>query len=212
MKKQILPLLSLILLTGTALAQSEQTTMNHSMNMGESGQNTMNHSMNMAQMGGQGQNTAAAQQPTEAGNDAFGTIQEIITLLSNDPDTNWKEVNIEALRRHLVDMQDMTINVNVLSQKPIPNGLLAIVEPTTPRAAKALARVMKAHPAQLANETGWTMQVDQRGRQYALTTTTENPQEVDKIRGLGYIGLMAYGMHHQPHHWMMATGKNPHQM
>ena len=43
-----------------------------------------------------------------------------------------------------------------------------------------------------------------------LTTTTENPGEVSKIRGLGYIGLMASGGHHQLHHWAMATGVNPH--
>lgn len=175
--------------------------------------NNMDHQMHAAQS-----DTPAEQSqitgplPTEAGNDAFGTIQEIIELLNDNPDTDWTQVNIEALRMHLVDMHDMTINVNVISQKAIPNGMIAVIEPTTPRAAGALARVMMAHPAQLEQETGWTMRIDRRGRRYALSVTTENAQEVDKIRGLGYIGLMAYGAHHQPHHWSMATGHNPHQM
>jgi hypothetical protein len=147
---------------------------------------------------------------TEAGNDAFGTIQEVIAKLNSDPSTDWNKINIEALRLHLLDMHDMTLNIEVISQKPIPNGLEAIVRPTTNRAAFALERVFKAHPAQLKRETGWDMQVVKNSGQYTLTITSENPKDTSKIRGLGYIGLMAYGNHHQPHHWAMAVGKNPH--
>ena len=146
----------------------------------------------------------------EAGSDAFGTIQEVISQLLSDPATDWKAVNIEALRQHLVDMHDMTLNVDVISQTPIPNGMKAVIRATTDRAALALTRVLKAHPAQLKNETGWEMQVAKKNNQYVLSTTSKNPKDINKIRGLGYIGLMAYGNHHQPHHWAMATGKNPH--
>jgi len=147
---------------------------------------------------------------SEAGNDAFGTVQEVIVQLNNNPNTDWKKVNIEALRRHLLDMNDMTVNVEVISQENIPNGLKAIIKATTKRAALALERVFKAHPAQLQRETGWKMTVQKQGNQYVLTIVSENSQDIDKIRGLGYIGLMAYGNHHQPHHWGIATGSNPH--
>lgn len=147
---------------------------------------------------------------TEAGNDAFGTIQEVIMKLNNDPKTDWTKINIEALRQHLLDMNDMTLHVEVISQKPIPSGLEAIVRPTTDRTVLALERIFKAHPAQLQRETGWKMQVVKNNGLYILTTTSENPNDTSKIRGLGYIGLMVYGNHHQPHHWAMATGKNPH--
>lgn len=149
---------------------------------------------------------------TEAGNDAFGTIQEVIKKLNADPNTDWSKVNLEALRQHLLDMNDMTLNVDVISQKPIPNGLEVIVRPTTDRAALALERVFKAHPAQLKKDTGWSMKVVKNNGQYTLTTISDNPKDAVKIRGLGYIGLMAYGDHHQRHHWSMATGKNPHKM
>ena len=147
---------------------------------------------------------------SEAGNDAFGTIQEVIARLNSNPDTDWSKVNIEALRQHLVDMNDMTLNVEVISQKAVQQGLVAIVKPTTARSAAALKRVFTAHPAQLKRDTGWDMQIVKTGDRYTLTTTTENPGEVSKIRGLGYIGLMASGGHHQLHHWAMATGVNPH--
>jgi hypothetical protein len=32
-----------------------------------------------------------------------------------------------------------------------------------------------------------------------------------KLRALGFIGVMTRGMHHQQHHWMLATGMGPHQ-
>ncbi len=203
MKSNQALLFSLFLIAPAAFAQNDSNSMNHTMHMAQP------QAQAQAPDSGSLMQTAL---PTEAGNDAFGTIQEIITLLNNDPNTDWKQVNIEALRQHLVDMHDMTINVTVISQKAIPGGLIAVIEPSTPRAAGALQRVMQAHPAQLARETGWQMKVDQRRRRYALTVTTDKPQEVDKIRGLGYIGLMAYGAHHQPHHWAMAKGMNPHKM
>jgi len=156
------------------------------------------------------QMTASYNLLTEAGNDVFGTIQEVIIKLNNDPNTDWGKVDIEALRQHLLDMNDLTLNVEVMSQKPIKNGLEAIIRPVTDRAEVALDRVLSAHPSQLKDETNWTMTIVKNKNQFILTTTSENPEETNKIRGLGYIGLMAYGNHHQPHHWSMATGNNPH--
>ncbi len=35
----------------------------------------------------------------------------------------------------------------------------------------------------------------------------DDDSEVEKIRALGYIGLIAEGAHHQLHDWMIATGQ-----
>ncbi|MBL4761608.1 MAG: hypothetical protein JKY93_02795 [Gammaproteobacteria bacterium] len=146
---------------------------------------------------------------TESGTDPFATLQEVITALEAGPDTDWEKVNIEALRLHLVEMQDMTINVQVKQQR-IDNGFQAVVTPTTNRAVKSLTNVLSGHPAQMKAETGWDMQVQNKRGIFTLTATTKKTQDVAKIRGLGYIGVMAYGNHHQPHHWAMASGDNPH--
>ncbi|MGD8592894.1 MAG: hypothetical protein PVF82_08685 [Gammaproteobacteria bacterium] len=148
---------------------------------------------------------------TAAGNYAFFTIQEAIEKLDADPNTDWSKVNLEALRQHLVDMQNFTLNVKVLSQKPLKNGMQAVVRPDNEDAAASLDRVFDAHPAQLKKETGWNMSVTKQDGLYTVTVTTNNPAEVAKIRGLGYIGAMATGAHHQSHHWSMAKGENPHQ-
>ncbi len=146
---------------------------------------------------------------TEAGTDPFAVIQEAIALLEANPDTDWSTVNIEALRLHLIEMQDMTLNVTV-EQQPISLGFLAVITPTTNRALQSMSQVLSAHPAQMKEETGWDMVVTNNNGIFTIAVTTDQLQDVDKIRGLGYIGIMAYGSHHQPHHWAMASGQNPH--
>lgn len=147
---------------------------------------------------------------TEAGNDTFGTIQEVIRKLNRDSEVDWSKVNLEVLRKHLLDMNDMTTNIEVISQRAVDRGVRIRVRPTTLRSESALDRVFSAHPAQLKSETGWEMLVQKNEQMYTLTVTSGKPTEVDKIRGLGYIGLMASGSHHQSHHLMMAKGETPH--
>jgi hypothetical protein len=168
------------------------------------------HHANMSHTAMMGHNIAPTQVVlTESGTDPFATLQEVIAALESNTNTSWEKVNIEALRLHLVEMQDMTINVDV-KQRHIDNGFQAVVLPTTSRAVKSLTRVLSGHPAQMKAETGWDMQVQINNSVFTLTVTTDNAKDVAKIRGLGYIGVMAYGNHHQPHHWAMASGDNPH--
>ena len=104
----------------------------------------------------------------------------------------------------------MAVNVEVLKQKTLINGLRLAIQGTTARAEKTLVRVFKVHPIYLKRETGWNMKVERYGKQFIVTTTTEKPEQVQKIIALNYIGLMAYGKHHQVHHWGMSTGQNLH--
>lgn len=157
-------------------------------------------------------NTLSAETPlTEAGNDAFAAIQEVVNQLMADPNTDWQKVDLEALRQHLVDMDNFTLHVKVVSQKPIEGGVEFVVQPTTPEADGSLQRLFTAHPAILKQETGWDMVSTKLKNGYRARVTSSNPKDVTKIRGLGYIGLVALGKHHQLHHWQMATGINPHQ-
>lgn len=147
---------------------------------------------------------------TEAGNDAFGTLQEVLQQLRDEPKTDWSKVNLESLRQHLVDMRNFTLGVDVVSQISITNGVEIILVPDTQRVAKSLDRVFAAHPAQLKRETGWTMSTVKVNGQYKIIVTGKSKADTLKIRGLGYIGVMVWGNHHKNHHWMMAKGYNPH--
>jgi len=45
----------------------------------------------------------------------------------------------------------------------------------------------------------------------AMITVIVPPQDKAKIKALGFFGMKASGSHHQAHHWMMASGHNPHR-
>ncbi len=140
------------------------------------------------------------------GNDVFGTIQEVVKKLEANPNTDWSKVNLEALRQHLLDMKAFTEEVNIISKKPIDNGVEVQVQPQSERAGEALKRLFSMHPAMLKMEKDWDMTAKQNGQLWTITCTTNEKSEVEKIRALGYIGLLAEGAHHQMHHWMIATG------
>jgi len=55
----------------------------------------------------------AASVPSEPGQAAFAAIQEIVGILEADPTTDWSKVNIEALRQHLIDMDNVTLRAEV---------------------------------------------------------------------------------------------------
>ena len=60
--------------------------------------------------------------PTMPGQEAFGTIQEIVRILEADPATDWSKVNIAALREHLIDMDEVTMRARA-SERVLNNGL-----------------------------------------------------------------------------------------
>lgn len=148
---------------------------------------------------------------TEPGNGAFAAIQEAIKMLMADPNTDWSRVDLEALRLHLVDMNNFTLYVKVISKKPIPNGVEFTVAPTTKDAEGSLERLFAAHPAILKQESGWDMKVTKNKRSFTARVTSQNQNDIKKIRGLGYIGIIALGQHHQLHHWLMSVGLGPHE-
>jgi hypothetical protein len=94
---------------------------------------------------------------TEPGNDAFAAIQEVVEKLLADPKTDWSRVNLEALRQHLIDMQNFTFNVEVSKLQPIDGGITFTVKATTAGAASSLDRLFSAHPTILKQESGWDM-------------------------------------------------------
>ncbi len=143
------------------------------------------------------------------GNDIFSAIQEALRKLESDPTTDWKKVNLEALRQHLLDMRCITEDVEVIAQKPIDKGIEIMVHATRPGAIPALDRAFNTHPKVLKSETGWDMTASKDKDKYKLRVTTEDATQVDKLRGLGYIGVMAMGNHHAAHHWALARGQAP---
>ena len=160
-------------------------------------------------MGGHGGMQGAATTPTMPGQDAFGAIQEVVRMLDADPKTDWSKVDLEALRQHLIDMNEVTLKAEA-APKQIDGGL-EIAVTGSGRTLVAIQRMIPAY-AQMANgHDGWSAKTSELPNGELLTVTATDPKEIAHIRGLGFIGLLASGSWHQPHHLAMAKGEFDHE-
>jgi len=143
-----------------------------------------------------------------SGQDAFGAIQEIIARLEADPATDWSKVNLEALRQHLIDMNEVTLRADAAAT-PVAGGL-AIAITGSGRTLAAIQRMVPAHAQEIDGLNHWRATTAALTNGMTLTVTSDDPKEVQKIRGLGFIGILVTGSHHKPHHLAMARGEFPH--
>ncbi len=152
---------------------------------------------------------AAGATPTMPGQDAFGAIQEIVRILDADPKTDWSTVDLEALHQHLIDMNEVTLKADAAA-KPVDGGL-AIAVTGSGRTLLAIQRMIPAHAQTVNGLNGWSATTAALPNGELLTVTASDPKEVRHIRGLGFVGLLASGAHHQPHHLAMARGEFDHE-
>ncbi len=97
--------------------------------------------------------------PILPGQDAFGAIQEIVRVLDADPKTDWSKVNLEALRQHLIDMNDVTLKADVTA-KSIDGGL-EIAVTGNERTVQAIQRMVPAHAHEIdKNSSQWLERQD----------------------------------------------------
>ncbi len=111
-------------------------------------QEMMRHHQGMMQMGG------ALTTPTMPGQDAFGAIQEVVRILDADPKTDWSKVDLEALRQHLIDMNEVTLKSDAVA-KPIDGGLEVTVTGNG-RTLVAIQRMIPAYAQTVNGLNGWT--------------------------------------------------------
>lgn len=157
----------------------------------------------MGQHGMMGTESGAAGQPTMPGQEAFGTIQEIVQILEADPTTDWSKVNIAALREHLIDMNEVTLHA-IATEQALENGV-EIAVTGAGRTLEAIKRMVPAHVSELV-KIGWKAKTEDLPNGVKLSVTTNDPKQVTKLKALGFMGIMVQGGHHQPHHLMMAKG------
>ena len=146
--------------------------------------------------------------PASPGQDAFGAIQEIVAWLEADPATDWSKVNLETLRQHLIDMNEVTLRADAAAT-PVAGGL-AIAITGSGRTLAAIQRMVPAHAQEIDGLNHWRATAAPLSNGVSLTVTSDDPKEVQKIRGLGFIGILVTGSHHKPHHLAMARGEFPH--
>ncbi len=152
--------------------------------------------------------TPAAGAPTLPGQDAFGAIAEVVRLLEADPNTDWSTVDLERLRRHLIDMNEVVLRSEVKSS-PVPGGLAMDITGAA-RTEQAIRAMVVPHAAELGRMSEWVATTEPIPGGLRLTVTARTPEDaktVARIRGLGFAGLLVQGGHHGPHHLAMAKGQ-----
>jgi hypothetical protein len=146
--------------------------------------------------------------PTLPGQDAFGAIAEVVRLLESDPGTDWSRVDLERLRQHLIDMNEVVLRAEVKASQ-VPGGLaMDITGP--PRTARAIRAMVAPHAVELDGMSDWAAKTAPIPGGLRLTVTARTPEDtkaVARIRGLGFVGLLVQGGHHGPHHLAMAKGE-----
>lgn len=156
---------------------------------------------------------AAIKQPSEGmpaqpGQGAFAAIQEIVAMLDADPGTDWSKVDIDDLRQHLVDMNSVTLYAKAAAT-PAEGGVRFLVTGTGP-VRESIRRTVTAHAETMSGTDGMTFVAEDHPEGAVMTVIVENPADLAKLKGLGFFGIMTLGMHHPPHHLMIAAGNAPH--
>jgi hypothetical protein len=142
------------------------------------------------------------------GQDAFGAIAEVVQMLDADPATEWSKVDLERLRQHLIDMNDVVLRSQV-TQSSVPGGLVMDVTGTG-RTEQAIRAMIVPHAAELDRLPEYAAKTELIPGGVRLTVTAKAPDDAKaaaRLRGLGFIGLLTVGAHHGLHHLAMAKGE-----
>jgi hypothetical protein len=145
--------------------------------------------------------------PTMPGQDAFGAIAEIVRILEADASTDWSKVDLERLRQHLIDMNEVVLR-SALKQTSVPGGLVMEITGSG-RTEQAIRAMVVPHALELDRMADWSAKTEDVPGGVRLTVVARTPDDaklVARIRGLGFAGLLTQGGHHQAHHLAMARG------
>ena len=116
--------------------------------------------------------------PSEGGQAAFGAIQEIVEVLLSDPHTDWSKVDIDVLRQHLIDMDEVTMRANV-RKEPIDGGLRIEVTGSD-RTLAAIQRMVPEHAHEIDGRDGWAVRTAALPNGVVLTVTAADPSATQR--------------------------------
>jgi hypothetical protein len=146
--------------------------------------------------------------PSETGQSQFAAIAEIVTMLRDDPETDWARVDIKALRDHLVDMDNVTTKASV--DRAVDGLSVTFSVKGDEVVAGSIRRMVLAHSRMLQGSSDWAVTAAEQDGGATVLVQVGSNEELNQVLGLGFFGLMVIGAHHQQHHFMIATGKSPH--
>lgn len=201
------------LVAGVVLAQSPQPTQPGQMQHGQMPQGQMQHGQTPQSAmphGGMSQGMHQMHHPMgmQSGQAAFGAMAEVVRALEADAATDWSKVNMEALRQHLIDMDEVVLRASVKATQ-VPGGVSMDVTGAG-RTGQSIRAMLIPHSAELDAMPAWSAKTEPIPDGVRMVVVARDPADaktIALIRGLGFAGLLVQGGHHSPHHLAMAKGE-----
>lgn len=152
---------------------------------------------------------STAGMPREGGQAAFAALIEIVATLEADDRTVWNKVDIDGLRKHLVDMHQLMLNTNAIttidSEKKIHFEITG-----NDASIPSIHRMVPAHSQFLEQSRGWKIEPVINDSGATVTITVDDSRTKERLNALGFYGFMSLDSHHQAHHYQMAIGNSHH--
>ena len=127
------------------------------------------------------------------GQEALGTVQEIVGLLLADPRTDWSNVSIDRLRDYLVDLDLVMMHSRVESLRTEKGLDLRVTG--TGDALAAVQRVVPVHAEVMDGFRSWRVSTVTEPDVVRVAITSERDGEPEVIQALGFYGFLASGVH-----------------
>jgi hypothetical protein len=103
-------------------------------------------------------------------------------------------------------MDNVTLRAQVQST-PIDGGIKFAANGDG-EVKQSIQRMVMAHAAIMNGVGGWKITAAKTDSG-AVMSVVVPAKDLNKLRALGFIGVMTRGMHHQEHHLMIARGEHP---
>ena len=132
--------------------------------------------------------------PNETGQSQFAAIAEIVTLLGDDPNTDWAQIDIKVLRDHLVDMDNVTTKSSV--ERTVDGTSVMFIVTGDDVVASSIRRMMLAHSLMLQGASDWIVIAGEVEGGASMLVQVGSDEELNQVLGLGFFGLMTIGAHH----------------
>ena len=135
-------------------------------------------------------------------------VQRTVGLLLADPRPDWSEVRVSRLRERLADLNVITLYAKA-EEQGVPGGLDVMVGGDE-RTLEALRRVVPEHVRRMDGFRGWKVTLDDDASESVrISIRTENDDEVEIVRAMGFFGFLATGVHRPQNNLALARGVAP---
>lgn len=133
--------------------------------------------------------------PTQTGQSAFASIAEIVAIPEDNPDAQWSDVSIDALRSHLVDMDQLALSALVATTQ-IDEQTIQFHITSEGNTLRAIQFMLPTHAQMVRESSNWEIVAVRESDGVQLTIRTGSSEAFIKFEALGFFGFMTIGAHH----------------